>query len=171
MKKIYLLFYYIFFQRIPMYPFPGHILGYTLRRYIVGKVFKSCGKRVVVKDHCYFGDGSRISLGDYSQLGQNSKLLGEIEIGANCIMGPDVVIMAIFHNYSDPTIPIRLQGAGEKPVKIGDDVWLGTRVIILPGINLGDHCVVGAGAVVTKSFPAFSVLAGVPAKVVKMRNE
>ena len=84
-------------------------------------------------------------------------------------MGPDVVIMATSHGYDRTDLPVRLQGGWEKPISIGNDVWIGTRVIVLPGVNLGDHCIVAAGAVVTKSFPAYSIVGGVPARLLKAR--
>jgi maltose O-acetyltransferase len=58
----------------------------------------------------------------------------------------------------------------EKEVKIGNDVWIGTRVVMLPGVEIGDHSIIGAGAVVTKSFLPNSIIGGVPAKLIKNRN-
>jgi len=58
----------------------------------------------------------------------------------------------------------------EKPVQIGDDVWIGDNVTILPGVHIGNGCIIAAGAVVTQAVPAFSISAGVPAKVIKMRT-
>lgn len=169
-KKIALFFYYLFLSKIPIQPFPFYKSGYKLRAHVASLCFKSCGKHVIIKDKCYFGDGSKISLGNNSQLGQNSRLQGEIFIGDDCVMGPDVVIMATSHKYNRVDIPIRLQGGDETPVKIGNDVWIGTRVIILPGVTIGDHSIVGAGAVVTKSFPPYSIIGGIPGKLIKQRN-
>ena len=170
MNRLSLFLYYLIFQHLPMQPFPGYRLGYWLRGKVVSRLFKRCGRNPIVKNKCYFGDGSKISLGNNAQLGQNARLQGEIAIGDDCVMGPDVIIMATYHKIADPDVPIRLQGGGENPVVIGDDVWLGTRAIILPGVTLGNHCIVGAGAVVTKSFPDYSIVGGVPARILRMRK-
>ncbi|MBR1609202.1 MAG: acyltransferase [Kiritimatiellae bacterium] len=170
MKRILLVLYYAVLAKIPMQPFPGCRIGYKLRRCAARRLLRSCGRNVIVKNRCYFGDGSRLSVGNDSQLGQNSRLQGRIDIGNDCVMGPDVVIMATSHGYDRSDIPVRLQGGWEKPVRIGNDVWIGTRAVILPGCEIGDHCIVAAGAVVTKSFPPFSIVAGVPARVVKRRT-
>ncbi len=86
------------------------------------------------------------------------------------MMGPDVLIYTTNHEFRNKDIPMQQQGyQPERPVSIGNDVWIGARVIILPGVTIGDGCVIGAGAVVTKDVPAYSVCAGNPAKVVKER--
>ena len=59
----------------------------------------------------------------------------------------------------------------EQVMHIGDDVWIGTNVIILPGVNIGSHCIIGAGAVVTKDVPDYAIVGGVPAKVIRYRTE
>ena len=74
---------------------------------------------------------------------------------------------ALNHNFEDATQRIDEQGVGTKPVVIGDDVWIGANAVILPGVTIGRHCVVAAGAVVTKDVPDNSVVAGVPAKILK----
>lgn len=86
-------------------------------------------------------------------------------------MGPDVVMMATSHEFKDLNTPINMQGAKpEEPIVIGDDCWIGTRVIILPGVHLGNKCIVAAGAVVTRSFPDKCIIGGVPAKLLKIRS-
>ncbi len=170
MKKIYLLTYYLFAQYLPMQPIPGYKFYYTIRRWLVRRILQRCGQDVVVKSRCYFGNGSRLVVGARSQLGLNSRLNGTISIGEDVLMGPDVIIMATTHNFSSVDIPINQQGSQvEHKVCIGNNVWLGTRSIVLPGVTIGDHSIVGAGAVVTKSFPPYSILAGVPAKLVRSR--
>lgn len=171
MKKIFLFLYYVFFQYIPMQPMPGYKLGYSLRRWAVKHILGSrCGKDVIVKDHCYFGNGARLTIGNRSQLGQNARLGGTITLGDDVIMGPDVVMMAISHEFARTDIPINQQGAKpEEPITIGNDCWIGTRVIILPGVSIGNSCIVASGAVVTHSFPDYCILGGVPAKILKVR--
>ena len=113
-----------------------------------------------------------MEVGDRSQLGQNARLNGEITLGRDVIMAPDVVMMATSHNYSRTDIPINLQGErAEQPILVGNDVWIGTRVIILPGVSVGSHSIIGAGAVVTKSFPEYSIIGGNPAKFIRLRQE
>lgn len=134
------------------------------------RVLASCGKDVIVKNRCYFGNGSRLKIGDRSQLGQNSRFHGLISIGEDVVMGPDVVMMATTHEINDTESTIRSQGEGEeKEITIGDDVWIGTRAIILPGVSIGSHSVVGAGSIVTKSIPEYSIVGGNPAKIIKSR--
>lgn len=161
MKKILLLIYYALLQRIPMQPMPGYKLGYRLRYWCARHLLRHCGKDVIVKDHCYFGNGTRLSVGDRSQLGSNARLNGDITIGKDVVMGPDVVMMATSHEFNRLDIPINQQGAKpEEPIVIGDDCWIGTRVIILPGVHIGNKCVVAAGAVVTHSFVSGCILGG-----------
>ncbi len=171
MKKVYLLIYYAFAQFLPMQPFPGYKLYYKIRYFFVKRILKTCGKDVIVKNGCYFGDGSRLSVGDRSQLGQNARLNGSITIGKDVLMGQDVVIMATSHAYDRIDIPMNQQGEKkEKPIIIGDDVWIGTRVIIMPGVKIGSHSIIAAGSVVTKSCEPYSIIGGVPAKLIKVRK-
>jgi galactoside O-acetyltransferase len=95
---------------------------------------------------------------------------GGIEIGENSMLGDKVEIISAQHVFDDPSIPIKLQGSRYARIEIGSDVWLGAMVIVLPGVKIGDGSVVGAGAVVTKDIPSYSVAAGVPAKVIKKRE-
>jgi acetyltransferase-like isoleucine patch superfamily enzyme len=116
--------------------------------------------------------GVGISIGD--NVGLNSRLYfggqGGIEIGNNVIVGPDVKIFSENHKYKKTEVLIKDQGESRLGVKIGNDCWIGAGAIILDGVNLADGCVVAAGSVVTKSFEAFSVIGGIPAKKIKIRK-
>lgn len=111
------------------------------------------------------GDDS--SIGDYSFLG----CAGGITIGSGVLMGQRVSFHSQNHEFEDPTIPISKQGVVDEPITVGDDCWIGSGSILLAGVELGDGCVVAAGSVVTKSFPAQSVIAGVPARLLHRRGE
>ncbi len=103
------------------------------------------GKRVFVNAGCQFQDQ------------------GGIEIGDDVLIGPQTIIATLNH---DPD-PEKRGGMFSKRVKIGSKVWLGARVTICPGVTIGEGAIVGAGAVVTKDVPSRTVIAGVPAKVIK----
>lgn len=105
------------------------------------------------------------------QVGQNSRIEHCVVIGDGDVMGPDVVIMTIGHVYDDPNCIISYQGVTERvPVLIGRDVWIGTVVNILTRVIIGEGAVIGADAVLAKSVAPYSVVAGVPASVVKWRK-
>jgi acetyltransferase-like isoleucine patch superfamily enzyme len=116
--------------------------------------------------------GVGISIGNNSAVGAQSFLGGQggIVVGNDVIMGPQVKIFSENHNFEHPQMILRKQGESRKGVRIGDNCWIGAGSIILDGVVIGQGCVVAAGAVVTKSFPENSILAGVPAKIVKSRS-
>ena len=87
-------------------------------------------------------------------------------------MGTDVTIITRNHRFDRTDIPMMEQGfEEERPVYIGNDVWIGDRVLILPGVHIGDGSIIAAGAVVTKDVPPYSIVAGVPAKKIRDRFE
>jgi acetyltransferase-like isoleucine patch superfamily enzyme len=119
-------------------------------------------------------NGERIEIGARSHIGEGCSLwagetTGRIVIGEDALFGPDVFVTASNYKYA-PGTPIVLQPRVERDVTIGQDVWLGARTIVLPDVTIGDGCVVAAGSVVTRSLPPGAVAAGVPARVVKLRD-
>lgn len=117
--------------------------------------------------------GTGITIGDRTGISARAYLAGQggITIGNDVIMGPNVQLFSENHNFSDLNLTIKEQGVNKHAVFIGNNCWLGGGVTILAGVTLGDGCVIAAGSVVTKSFPANTVVAGVPAKVIKTRNK
>jgi len=165
-----LFFYYLIFKNLPSRNSPGTPVV-VARSCLCRNIFRKTGHRINIQRNVYFGKGNNISIGDNSGIGEDS-ILGqddEIRIGNNVLIGPRLMIFTQNHNFSDRTKLIREQGATRKPVIIEDDVWIGARVTLLPGVTLGQGSVVAAGAVVTKSFPPYSVLGGVPAKIIGTR--
>lgn len=104
------------------------------------------GKNVFINSGCCFQDQ------------------GGIDIGDDCLIGHQVVFATLNH---DPE-PQKRGNNIAKPIKLGQNVWIGAHATILPGVSIGDHAIVAAGAVVNKDVPAFSIVAGVPAKIIKM---
>ncbi len=111
-------------------------------------------------------------IGDYSYIGPNGVMGagGGIKIGSHVQMGPNVTITAENHRFDNADMRIDQQGVYHQGVVIEDDVWIGGRATILDGVTLGRGSVIGAGAVVTRSIPAFSIAIGVPAKVIRTRT-
>ena len=95
---------------------------------------------------------------------------GNVNIGNNVIMGPNVSIFSENHNFTNPDLPVNIQGESRKGVIIEDGVWIGTRSVILDGVKIGENSIIAAGSVVVKDVPPFSIVGGVPAKVLKSRK-
>jgi len=115
----------------------------------------------------YIAIGNNVGIGEFSYLGG----AGGLSIGNDCIIGQYFSCHPENHNANNITVPIRLQGVSRKGISIGKNCWIGSKVTILDGVNLGSGCVVAAGAVVTRCFPANSIIGGVPAKLLKQRGK
>ena len=127
-----------------------------------------CGNAVNIERNAFFTPG--LLLGDKSGVGINCEVYGPVTIGRNVMMGPEVVIYTSGHKFDRTDIPMMEQGSTDaEPVTIGDDVWIGRRVMIMPGVTIGNGCVIGAGAVVTKDIPPYSVAGCVPACGLRFR--
>jgi maltose O-acetyltransferase len=150
------------------YKHGGKIAGYL--RYQSARRFVSfCGTNVNFELGAVFTP--LLKIGNNSGVGVNAEIHGTVTIGNNVMMGPNVIVMTINHRMEDTTRPMITQGyTPEQPVVIEDDVWIGMRTIILPGVRIGTGSVIGAGAVVTKSIPPYSIAVGNPARVVKSRK-
>ncbi|MBQ3016477.1 MAG: acetyltransferase [Clostridia bacterium] len=145
-------------------------IGQRKIRAFCGKCLLSkCGKNVNIEKNAEFAYS--VELGDNSGLGINCRISGKTLIGNNVMMGPNVSIFTKNHAFDKTDIPMNRQGMScEKPVIIGDDVWIGANVIILPGITISNGAIIGAGAVVTKNVPEYAVVGGNPAKILKYRK-
>lgn len=140
-----------------------------LRAWCASRIMASTGENINIEKRAVFS--RRCTIGSNSGIGINCIVNGECHIGNNVMMGPNCVIYTRNHRIDRLDIPMCEQGETEEvPVIIGDDVWIGSNVIVLPGVRIGNHSVIGAGAVVTKDTPDYSIVAGNPAKVVKMRK-
>lgn len=140
------------------------------------------------KDNSFIKIGNNTTIKQFSIISTHG---GHIEIGENCSINPfcvlyglggltignfvriaiHTVIVPANHIFDDPNIPITMQGLSKKGVTIEDDVWIGSGVRILDGVTVGKGSVIGAGTVLTESISPFSVVVGVPGRVIKKRGE
>jgi acetyltransferase-like isoleucine patch superfamily enzyme len=116
--------------------------------------------------------GEELIIGNQVGIAQNCfiQVRGKVEIGNYVIFGPGVSVFSENHNFQDKDIPIMQQGASKQGVKIDDDVWIGAGATILDGVTIGKGSIIAAGSVVNKNIEPYSIVAGVPAKLIKMRN-
>jgi maltose O-acetyltransferase len=172
MRVVWYLGYQGFARWLPESTAPLGTAARSIRGFFARRLLRSCGDNINVERCADFGSGRHVQLGSRSGLGVRARLVGPVLIGDDVMMGPDVTILTRNHAFADTSRPMRDQGAGEiSPVTISDDVWIGMRVIVLPGVTIGRGAIIGAGAVVTKDVPPYCVAVGNPARVVRNRLE
>jgi len=108
-----------------------------------------------------------VIIGDHTRVGLHNTIIGPVSIGSHVNLAQGITVTALNHNFADKNLRIDEQGVSTSPVTIGDDIWIGANAVILPGVTIGNHSVVAAGAVVTKDVPPHTLVAGVPAKIIK----
>lgn len=157
------------------------------------EVLRALGGDTEIGERCYVAASAavfpdRLRLGDDSYIAAHAYVTGELSTGSHCTLNPfttvrgDVVLgdgvrigahtsLLGFNHSMAPDRPVHRQPLTSRGIRVGDDVWIGSHVIVVDGVTVGDHCVIGAGAVVTKDLPAWSVAAGNPARVLRDRRE
>ena len=131
------------------------------------RVFSLGDYSVIESFACINNAVGDVIIGDHTRVGLHNTIIGPVDIGSHVNLAQGITVTALNHNFSDANKRIDEQGVSTSPVKIEDDVWIGANAVILPGVTIGEHCVVAAGAIVTKDVPPHSLVAGVPAKVIK----
>lgn len=171
-RFIALIAYYGFARYLPSQYLPFNF-GRRMRGFLCKFIFRKCGDNINIENGVFFGLGRDIEIGSGSGIGRKSYIAGiggggELIIGDNVMIAPETVILTLAHKFKDLK---SIRGAYEpKSVMIGDHSWIGIRSIILPGVNIGEYSIIGAGGVVTKDIPPYVVAGGVPAKIIKRRE-
>lgn len=127
-------------------------------------------KNSFVEYGVYLSNGKHMKIGYNCHINENVFIQGGY-IGNNVMIAPNVSLLSTSHNYKNTEIPMIHQGeTPPNPPIIADDVWLGRNVVVMPGIKIGTGSIIAAGAVVTKNVAPFSIMGGVPAKLIKYRK-
>jgi len=145
---------------------------YKLNNFLLKQIGSKVGIDLKIFSILGIENPTGISIGDNVWISKNVALYAYngITIGNNVIIAKDVSLISSDHQYlSNIKINKQKMQTG-KPIIIGDDVWIGEKAIILKSVNIGNGCVIGAGSVVTKSIPPFSIVAGNPARIIKVRK-
>jgi maltose O-acetyltransferase len=161
--------YMAIFRHTPSSYRPYALFFPAVRGFLVRQFLDQCGQSIIVEEEADISP--HISLGERSGFGIRCMIQGNVVIGRNVMMGPDVKIYSRNHVYAALDIPMQEQGVISYKAVIGDDVWISSNVVILPGKKIGSHSIIGAGSVVTKDVPDYAIVAGNPARVIRMRNE
>ena len=128
----------------------------------------SLGQKSVVESYsCINNAVGDVVIGDHTRIGLHNTIIGPVTIGSHVNLAQGITVTGLNHNFESTDKRIDEQGVSTLQVTIGDDIWIGANAAIMPGVTIGNHCVVAAGAVVTKDVPPHSLVAGVPAKIIK----
>jgi len=168
--KVHVLFYRMILYRLA---WPVKKIADQWRAIYWKAHFKSFGEGSKISEYVKITHSEMIFLGKESHITNRCNLEGRggITIGDYVLVGFESIILTTMHVHQNLEIPIKSQGVICKPVVIGNDVWLGTRVIVLPGVTIGNGAIVGSGAVVTKDIPPYAIAGGVPAREIGKRRK
>jgi len=168
LKYVSLFFYYTIANKLPSSFFPfGKIFNFF--RIALLKRFLKIGKGSIVEPYVNFGQGLDITIGSMCQINERVYIQAG-KIGNYVLIAPNTCILGKFHGYDKVDIPMALQGiTKECAPTIEDDVWIGRNVVIMPGVIIGKGSIIGSNAVVTKNIEPYSIVGGVPARLIKKR--
>ena len=129
------------------------------------------GDNSTIEDFCTINNGvGDVLIGHRSRIGMGNVLIGPVTIGNDVILAQNIVMSGLNHGYEDIHVPPHNQPVTKRKITLEDEVWIGANVVVVAGVTIGKHAVVAAGSVVTKNVPAYSVVAGNPAKIIKQYN-
>jgi maltose O-acetyltransferase len=168
-KNLALIFYYGLAKHLPNYSLPGGKFFNWLRIVLLRRVIP-IGSHCRIMRNVYLGNGNNIVIGSHCRINENVRL-DNVHIGNHVMIARESVILGKMHEFSELEIPMEQQG-GKKvdTTQIEDDVWLGLRVVVLPGVKIKKGSIIGACAVVTKDTEELGIYGGIPAKLLKYRK-
>ncbi len=138
------------------------------RQFCAHLILEDCGEWVNIDKGVTFA--TDIKLGNGSGIGANCSIPTGVSIGENVMMGIDILMFTNEHRHDDVTVPMGAQGRTPvEPIVIEDDVWIGSRSLIMKGVRIGHGAIIAAGSVVTKSVPPYEIWGGNPARFLKSR--
>lgn len=128
----------------------------------------SLGTNSIIEDFATVNNAvGDVVIGERTLIGIGDVIIGPAQIGNDVLLAQNVVLSALNHNYDNIALPISQQHYTIHPIEIGDGAWIGANVVIVAGVSVGKNAVVAGGSVVTKNVPAYSVVAGNPARIIK----
>lgn len=138
---------------------------------IVGACRITLGERVMLRREVLIGGDGKLMIGSGTTINEQTIIAAttDVQIGENCLLAPRVYVLDVDHEYATRDIPISRQGYRSSPVRIGNDVWVGTQAVILRGVTIGDGAIVAANSVVTRDVAPYTIVGGAPARLLKTR--
>lgn len=170
MRKLKLVIYYMLISKLPHSRFLK--AANKIRCWYLSNVLKITEKGSLnfFEYNVYIGDASSLKIGANCQINENVFIQGA-KIGSFVMIAPNVSILTKGHSFLDTEIPMVQQGDTEELIpEIENDVWIGRNAIIMPGVKIGKGSIIGAGAVVTKDVEPYSIVGGIPAKLLRKRK-
>ena len=170
-RLVALLAYYGIAQFVPTWPRPLERFGFGLRRFLAGRVLAECGPHLNLHARVSFGSGRRIHAANNVGIGQGTIFngQGDVFLGPHLTMGPLCMFITGDHEVRSRQ-PLREQNNFHRPIRIGEDVFIGAHVIVLPGVTIGDGAVIGAGSVVSRDIEPYTIVAGNPIREIGRRE-
>ena len=141
----------------------------AIRAFVLKRLFRNFGKNENIEPRGIFFNLFEPEIGVNSGIGMYS-YIGTVKIGCDVMIGEELIAISKNHEFRDINMPMWKQGWQEdRPIIIEDDVWIGSRVTILPGVKIGKGSIIGAGSVVTKDVAPYTIVGGNPAKEIRRR--
>ncbi len=169
LKICYLAGYYGFASKLPSSIYPGGRYYNFIRLFLLRKIIK-IGSNVTIQKGVYVGDGNNVEVGNNCQINEFVRL-DNVSIGDKVMLARETIILGKMHSFDQVDTCMITQGSKlTSRSVVENDVWLGLRVIVMPGKRIASGCIIAAGTVVTKDTKPFGLYAGVPARRIKCRK-